>query len=278
MWLTRSLRALLREPLLQFLLLGLLIFAVAEWRARRADAAAHTITVDAGTLHYLATLYNVQYGVDPDAATLDFLVANHVREQVLLREAAKLGLAQDDEIISRRLVQKMEYLLEDGKALPVADADTLQSWYQQHQQNYQKSAQATFTHVYFSPDTGGDVAAQRRAQSALVKIASSAVAGDRFPIESDYHNLDAASVRQLFGDSELAKAVFTAPVGIWQGPLRSGLGWHLLKVEQRSEAGVQPFAAVAEQVRDDWLEQQRKQRADDDFKQLLSQYKVVRTQ
>ena len=274
-----GIKNLLREPLLQFLLLGSLIFAVAEWRARTEDSRSHTITVDAATVQYQQNLYRVQYGVDPDAETLQFLVDNHVREEVLFREALKLGLAQNDEIIHRRLVQKMEFLLEDGRTLPVADTDTLKSWYSRHAAKYQTKVQASFRHLYFSSDVSGDAAAQQRAMAVLAKAngADLKVAqGDRFPLESDYRDLDDVAVKQLFGESPMAAAIFTAAPGLWVGPLRSGLGWHLLKVEQRSEAGMQPFEAVIDQVRNDWLDAQRKQLAAAELARLMDQYHVVK--
>lgn len=271
----------LREPLLQFLVLGLLIFVFAGWRARVNDETRSTITIDAGLISYLKNLYNVQYGFFPDAETLEFLINNHVREEVLLREAMKLGLAQDDEIIRRRLVQKMEYLVEDSKGEPAADETVLKAWYEAHTSNYQQAATASFSQLYFSTDNSSDAAAQARAQAVLASAGKRELTssmGDGFPLDSDFRNLDEAAVRQLLGESPLQAAVFSVTPGVWTGPFRSGFGWHLLKVEARTDAQVQPYEKVAAQVLADWQQATRQQRADAQLKKLIDRYRVVRQQ
>ncbi len=44
------------------------------------------------------------------------MIEDHIKEEVLYREALALGLNQDDTIIRRRLRQKMEFLVEDVAA------------------------------------------------------------------------------------------------------------------------------------------------------------------
>ena len=52
----------------------------------------------------------------PTAEELKGLIDDHVKEEILSREAIKLGLDQNDTIIRRRLRQKMEFLAEDFAA------------------------------------------------------------------------------------------------------------------------------------------------------------------
>lgn len=275
-WLQRS----VREPLLQFLVFGAVIFAFSAWRAAVHDAAATTIVIDTPLVSYLQKLYSVQYGFKPDAETLDYLIHNYVREEVLRREAMKRGLERDDEIIRRRLVQKMEFLVEDGSGEPVASDTGLQQWYDQHKSSYPLPVQASFQHVYFSVDKSDDARAQARAKAVLAQLvagkAAAAMTGDRFPLDSNYQDLDEAAVTQLFGDSEMSAAVFAATPQQWSGPYRSGLGWHLLKVAARSDKGIQPFDAVKQQVLADWQQEARKLRADAQLNALIAHYHIVR--
>ena len=52
----------------------------------------------------------------PTAEELKGQIDQYVREEILSREAMKLGLDQNDTIIRRRLQQKMEFLAEDFAA------------------------------------------------------------------------------------------------------------------------------------------------------------------
>ena len=59
-------------------------------------------------------------------------------EEVLYREAQKLGLDQDDVVIRRRMRQKMQSLLQDGLALAPPDEAALRASYEAEQQRYRE--------------------------------------------------------------------------------------------------------------------------------------------
>jgi peptidyl-prolyl cis-trans isomerase C len=105
----------LREPLLHFLLLGAVIFAVSVWREGRrpAEKARTQIEVTAGTIAWLREGFTRQWHRAPDAEELRGLVNDHLREEVLYREALAMGLDRDDSIVRRRMAQKMEFLSQD---------------------------------------------------------------------------------------------------------------------------------------------------------------------
>ena len=66
-----------------------------------------------------------------------------------------------------------------------------------------------------------------------------------------------------FGKGQMVKefedAAFAAEVGAVVGPVKTQFGYHLIKVEKKSEASVMPFAEVGERIRANLL--QRKQSA-----------------
>lgn len=270
---------LLKEPLLHFLLLGLCIFLFAQWRAAINDENSRTITVDAELVQYLQNLYNVQFGNNPDAQTLERLIQSHIRDEVLFREAVRLGLAQQDEIVRRRMVQKLEFLIQDNETVGDPDTATLETWYASHIDDYQQPATASFQHLYFSIAGGDTTTAQSRALDALESVNSgTTVQGDRFALQSAYAEQTEAAVRQNFGLSEFSGAVFSAPVGIWSGPYASGYGLHLLKVDAHSPALTRPFTAVHEAVLRNWRQARQQDGFDQRLAQLLQTYTVLRTQ
>ncbi len=112
------LRTLLREPLLHFLLLGALLFALDAWLrpAPIADSGGE-IVVSEGRIRNLAQGFRRTWQRPPTRAELDGLIQDYIREEVLYREAVALGLDQDDTVIRRRLRQKMEFVSDDAAAL-----------------------------------------------------------------------------------------------------------------------------------------------------------------
>src|SRR5688572_18010805 len=118
----------IKEPLLHFLLLGGLLFAVGAWRTSRQESAPPfgRIDVTAATIETLRATWQRQYQRPPSVDELRGLVDDHVREHVLYREALALGLDRDDSIVRRRLAQKMEFLSADIVEATSPDDVTLQ--------------------------------------------------------------------------------------------------------------------------------------------------------
>src|SRR5262245_33902180 len=114
------LRHLHREPLVHFLLLGGLLFALyllvdrGRGLAGAASPAPSAIEVTEGEVARLEDSFAQAASRAPSAAELDQLVRAFVREEALYREARALGLDRGDPVVRRRLVDKMAFLLRDG--------------------------------------------------------------------------------------------------------------------------------------------------------------------
>src|SRR5262245_24359387 len=124
----------LREPLLHFLLAGALVFAAYELlnpAAGRIDRA-NQITLTQDDLRQLAVHWVAQGRSPPTTAQMRELVEERVRQEILSREAVALGLDKDDEIIKRRLAQKMDFLAQDLAALQDPSDAELAAWYVQN--------------------------------------------------------------------------------------------------------------------------------------------------
>jgi peptidyl-prolyl cis-trans isomerase C len=154
----------LREPLLHFMVLGALVYLA----ARQFDGESDRYRIDAGAAQRarIATTYQQQYGAPPTARQLDYLLDQYVRSEILFREGLALGLDRDDEIVRRRVVQKIEFLNEDVDAIDASDSE-LERFFASHQSRYVAPAAVSFTQVFFSADSKGEEDARRRAASAL---------------------------------------------------------------------------------------------------------------
>src|SRR3546814_13168911 len=59
------------------------------------------------------------------------------------------------------------------------------------------------------------------------------------------------------GRTQIVEGVMKAPLERWAGPYRSAYGWHLVRVSGRSISAPYKFEDVRDQVRADYLEEQR---------------------
>ena len=267
----------LREPLVHILIVGLVIFLAAQ--AWRGAHDVRRIVVTPERTAELATKYRLQFGAPPTPAQLEALVEGYVQEEALYREGKAMGLERDDEIVRRRISQKVEFLQADrGLPAPPNDAQ-LNAYFDAHGVSYATSARTTFGHLYFSTDAVGEGPARARAVHALEELKTGSppdVGADPFPDQNAYTALAETEAVRLFGDSELAHRLPTAPVGQWSGPDRSGSGWHLVRVDARAPASRARFADVRDQVREDYLHAAQAAANAEALARLKARYTVVR--
>lgn len=266
---------LLREPLVHFLVLGALIFGAAQ-----LFGEDRLYVIDAGTAQRarLASIYQQQYGTPPTANQLDALLEQYVRSEILYREGLALGLDRDDEIVRRRIVQKLEFVNQDAAApAAVSDAEE-RRFFEANQKRYAAAPTASFEQLYFSPDVAGDASARKRAVETLASLrrGTDPVGDDLFPEGARFQDLDEEGLDRIFGASSFSKAAFAAaPVGTWAGPYRSGLGWHLVKVLSRKPATPASFDEVRARVVADLNLELQQRRNEEEFRKLAAKYHVI---
>ena len=277
------LRTLAREPFFHFVALGLLIFLVRGLFDGTPEQ--YRITVGPEDVRRIATGYEWQFGRPPTAGELSHLVERHIEEEILYREGVAMGLDVGDEIVRRRVVQKLQFLQEDVALPPEPDDAALQAFHAQHTERYGEPARVTLRHLYFSPDSGGSGAARARAAEAATGLRDKPdgatvdeppAGADPFPGRDRYVALDGPGLSRAFGHSELSSAVFELPPGAWHGPLRSGYGWHLVYVERIDPGRERPLAEVREEVRADYLDEQRAEMNTAALAAIKRKYVVVR--
>lgn len=267
-----------REPLFHFFLVGAVLFVLAEHH--RAQTDIYRIVVTPDEVAKLQTDYRMQFGADPSPAATRRLVDKYIDEEVLYREGLALKLDRDDEIVRRRVVQKMQFLQQDLSAPAEPTEAEMEQYYRGHLARYATPEKVTFSHIYFSPDRGGDAAARRRAEVALAGLNNAVTRaperGDNFPDLYDYADFGPEQALRLFGDTDLARMLFQVPVGRWAGPFRSGYGWHLVYVQSQAPAHVPPFAEVRDQVRADVIAADQAAANRKAFQTLKARFTVVR--
>jgi hypothetical protein len=277
----QRIRNALHEPLLLFLLIGAAIFMLyLAVTPRRAADPGSRIELTSDDMRQIELGWTAKWKRPPTPAEWHDLVEDAVREEVLYREALKLGLDQDDTIVRRRLGQKLEFLMEDVSALRDPTVPELKAWYGQHSAQFALPGRVTFCHAYFSPDSpGGPAEARARAALAQLRSKSSCGAsgsiGDRFPDYDYYANRSPDEVANVFG-TQFAKALFLLRPGGWQGPVESGLGWHLILVEAMTPGRVPAFSEVDRaEMESAWQDDQRAEAKRKAFAAMLANYQVV---
>lgn len=246
----------LREPLVHFVLLGGVLFAVHQWVA--PPRVTNRIVVSDAIIRGLRQEHLRQNGSLPTPEEEAALIQRFADNEILYREAVSQGLDRGDLIVRRRLVQKMEFVLEGEE--PIAeptDAD-LQAYLDAHADRYAVAERVALTHIFVSTDQHGAeterVAGDLRQQ--LAAGADPSVLGDPFLRGRDFPLRTERDLAGIFGAPFAAQVMALAPGG-WSAPLRSSYGLHLVRVSEHS-AGRQPALNEARAaVFRDWQEERR---------------------
>ena len=130
----------LREPLVQFLLIGAALFGLfAFWGGpSTAPAGQYHIVITPGMVQNLIVSYERSEKHPPTDQQLDLLINNYIHEEIFNREARALGLDQDDPAIRSELRGKMEYYLEDSAAVAPPTEEQLAAFLQKNALSFRK--------------------------------------------------------------------------------------------------------------------------------------------
>lgn len=243
-----------REPLVGFSVLGVLLFIVHGLLGGELVAGEAPVVVDAGLVEAVARRHRTAHGTWPDRPTLAAAVEAEVDGALLRREARALGLDRTDPIVQQRLGQLGAFAVEGGavSAEPPGD-EVLGAWLDEHADRYRTPPRLAFEHRFFreapAPQTVADALGQLEADPGAM-LGAPFLDGLVQPAQ------DARRLDGRFG-SGWFEALSELPVDTWHGPVRSRLGWHLVRVTSVEPPSVPPLETVRTRVTLDWLAARR---------------------
>lgn len=256
----------LREPLVHFLIAGAALFAFSGYYGG-VDASERSIRLDEAQVSRLADQWEQTWRRPPSPGELDGLIRDYIKEEVYFREAIRLGLDADDPVIRRRLRTKMEFLAtaQVENATP-SDAE-LTRYYTANKTKYAEDPAYSFDQNYYGEDEAG----ARRAIGLLNAGRNLPVL--LLPLPAKMDKASTSDVARAFGDS-FAEALPALPRTKWSGPVRSGYGWHAVRIRAVEASKVPPLSAIAQQVSNDWRAETKAEREAAAYQVLLDGYTI----
>lgn len=262
-------KPLLREPLVHFLLAGLVVFLFSAWRGEEIDPASRTIIIDEEQVSRLVASWQQTWQRPPTQAEIDSLIRDHIKSEVYYREAKRLGLDEEDTVIRRRLRAKMEFLASAQVENAPADAATLQKWLDRNPARYAANAVYSFDQIYLGQgaQTGGAI------KAALVAGSDWRRLGAAISLPRSLENASQSAVARDFGEG-FAAAIGAAKAGQWTGPVKSGFGQHLVRIRAVKQPAKPKLADVRQAVENDWRASTIKAREAAAYQALLDGYTI----
>jgi hypothetical protein len=267
-------KRLLREPLLHFVAIGGLIFALYAALQEPAPTPANEIVITPQRIEQIATAFEAAWKRPPSAKEIDGLIEQDIREEVYYREAVTLGLDRNDEPVRRRMRMKMEFLMDNSAQLLQPAAGGLERFIADHADDYQHPPRLAFEQVYL-----GERPATERVSKLLDKLRASPDAvpddiGTRSLLPPSMGLSGPQSVDGLFG-SGFFERIAQLPTGTWSGPVESGYGAHLIRITRTAPAYTPPLEQIRAAVLRDWRSDKAQLIRDQDYAQRREGYVIT---
>lgn len=271
-----KLQSILSNPLFQFFVAGVVIFGLYAWRGGSEDSIQDTISITRAEQNNLASLFEKTWRRPPTSEELKGLIDERLQQELLYREALALGLDQDDVVIRRRLAQKIEFIVDDMTAGRSPTDQELTEFLRQNSDRYAAEPMVTFRHVFLSAERRGPTLVEdaKRILAELRTGADPASFGDATLLPEEMHASPLSSVGRVFG-TEFAAALNDAPAGNWVGPVRSGYGAHLVRIQEKRAGQPATLENARTQLERDWREAVRQRARAAYIATLKEKYSIV---
>jgi PPIC-type PPIASE domain len=241
----RAWPAWLREPLLHFLALGALLFAVDHVVVSRSDDP-RTIVIGLEVDKEAREIFKASRGQDPTPEQLAALRQVWLDNEVLYREGLALRVDQGDTAIRERVIFKALNLVESNLRQPPADDTLLRAWFEAHRDKYDEPARYDFQEAVLAGENG-EAAVRAFASTLNGGSTGDAKAGLRVFKGRPHGNLV-----QSYG-AAFAQALENLPVGQWQAmPTREG--WRAMRLDATTSGQRASFEAQRAVVQQDWID------------------------
>jgi hypothetical protein len=282
----------LKEPLVHFLAAGLGLFVLFGLANRERTASdSKVVVVDRDALltfiQYRIKAFNPELAEEKlnslSSDELQRLIDDYVREEVLYREAVALALDEDDYVVRRRLVQKLEFITEGfSEASAELDDAAVRRYFDANKGDYYVEPYVTFTHVFFDTEKRSREEARTLAEKKLLELNRKATPfsdaprhGDRFLYHVNYVERTPEYVSSHFG-VPMADAIFALEPNdlVWRGPFDSPYGTHLVLLIT-NEPGREPdLAEIEDRVREDARLAVIRQKTEEAVAEIVGTYDV----
>ncbi|TMV08926.1 peptidyl-prolyl cis-trans isomerase [Ruegeria sediminis] len=265
-WIVR----ILREPLVHFVAIGGLVFAL--YYATRPDQSdPDRIVISEAAVQMLANQFESTWRRPPTSAELAGIVDSYVKEEILVREAMKLSMDQNDTVIRRRLAQKMEFLIDSIATSPAPTEEELRAYFQDNIQRFTAAPRMSFEQVYL-----GETATAEAVLGAVERLEdgtdpASVSRSTMLPVSVD--DAREPEIDGTFGRGFFAALVDAEP-GAWMGPVASGYGVHAVRLVEVDVPPAPEFEAVQAAVEAEWRQSKADELAERRFDQLRGSYQV----
>lgn len=256
----------LREPLLQFIASGALLFGINHLLNERADDPL-TIVIGAAVDKEARETFSAARGRQPNAKELDALRQIWLDNEVLYREGLALEVDKGDKTIRDRVIFKALSIVDANIDLPPIDDQGLRQWFEANRTKYDEPARYSFLEAVLVGENSE--AAVREFVAKLNSDGSGELdAGLRV-----FKDRPLATLELSYG-AEFSKALDESPSGEWRA-LRTRDGWRAIQVNTITPPRPAIYEVQRNVILQDWKDAKAAEARTAAVRALARKYRVT---
>ncbi len=268
-------KKLLKEPFLHFILIGAAMFLLYGLVNEKRDSI-NTIVINDFDVSSIISKWEMQWKRPPNEKELQSLINLNIKQEVFYQEALKMNLDHNDEIIKRRLAQKMQFLSNDIAAMIEPTDEVLQEYFQKNKEKYLTPPSYSLYQITFSPDKRKDN--YKDALETLKQFPDATFDemknwGDTLPFNYYLENVNANELGLQLG-SKFSASLKDQELNKWAGPVLSGFGYHLVYITDKTEPQLPPYESIKKSILRDFEYDNQKEIDEAIYKELKKKYNV----
>jgi len=264
----------LKEPLIHFLGVALLVFGFFWATGADRDPVDYAISIDERDIARLKSTWVQNFRRSPTEDELHGLIDQQISEEIYYREALRLGLDRNDPVIKRRLFTKMRFLNGEEAASVTPSEAQLQQWLEDHPEKYALSSRYDFEQIYLGQNSEVAATSINKLINRLNRGEITASNISRLiSLPATLKKTGTSEIDRQFG-AKFALGIAELEVGHWAGPVQSGFGLHLVKITSKIPGKLAELDDVRQSVTNDWRAAQNAEREKTVFEKYRSQYEI----
>jgi len=268
-------KKILKEPFLHFILIGIALF-ILYGMVNKQSSSKNTILINDFDISSLISKWEMQWKRPPTEKELKNLINLNIKQEVFYQEALKMNLDHNDEIIKRRLSQKMQFLSNDIASLIEPTEEELKQYYIEHADKYLTPTSYSLYQIIFSPDKRKDNfkdAAETLKQFSDATFEEMKNWGDVLPFPFYYPDITSNELGLQLG-SKFSEGIKDQELNKWVGPIPSGFGYHLVYITNKTEPKLLDFELRKKDVIRDFEYDQQQEIDELIYRELKKKYNI----
>jgi parvulin-like peptidyl-prolyl isomerase len=274
----KIIQKLLKEPLIHFFIVGLILYiyyAQTQTQTTSASSLKTPIQISSYEIDEIKSNYKKLWHRDIDDVELQAFIEQKFHNKALLNEAYLLNLQKQDEVISKRLLKKMHFILLNSAKITEPSEEELELYYKKHIVDYSDISSLSFAQVFFSSSTDKEKvnAILKLLDSTNVDAQKASSFGESSSVASQLDGVTFQQAKEMFGNY-FASKLFKLKSKQWFGVFHSKMGLHIVYIKDKNVTQPYPFDEVQGRVYEDFMSDLKRSIEQNASKRVFSTYKL----